>query len=70
MRYSGSIAKWPILVAALLITLGSLANRIAAFGTLAAGFWIAFAILHAGDRLGKQLDSTIASRDNVPTDKP
>jgi hypothetical protein len=51
MRYRGSIAKWIILAFALLITLLVFADRIAAYGSVASGLWIAFAVLHAGDRL-------------------
>lgn len=54
MRYRGSIAKWLFLAAALLIALNVLKDKGSAFGSLSAGLFIAFAILHAGDRLAKR----------------
>ena len=51
MQYRASIWKWAILVFAVLLTLLVLADKIAAYGSLAGGLWIAFAVLHAGDRL-------------------
>ena len=51
MKYRTSIAKWILLVLALMAMLMTMSRPLLGYGFLACGLFIAFGILHAADRL-------------------
>lgn len=57
MKYRGSITKWFFLVFGILISLVVLQDKTAAFGMLSSGLLVAFAILHAADRLARRMNA-------------
>lgn len=69
MRYRCSVAKWVLLAFAILITLTTLADKTAAFGSLAGGLWVAYAVLHAADRLRVSQIPAVEDRPGMPTER-